>query len=64
MDATKLYLHFGRFAGDVILCYNSFVEYCFKVYGIFHKIRIFTISDLNYISNCAFLFVFFKSTEN
>ena len=36
MNAAKLYLLFGHFAGDAILCSNLFVFYCFSVPCFFH----------------------------
>ena len=48
VNATKLYLHFGRFAGDAILCSHFF---CFFIslrrLASINKSRITLTSDLN-----------------
>ena len=54
MDATKLYLHFSRFAGDIVLCSNILlfiaVSLSIVVSYFFHKKKITLTSDMMYIT--------------
>ena len=70
--ATHLYLNFGRFAGDAIVCSNFFSclfkflflcllsVFCFSMSYFVTEKRITLISDLNKFFNCVFLPIFPK----
>ena len=63
VKTTKLYLYFGRFAGNAILCSN-----CFLIFLIFRCLFLlskynYLSSELNQILNCVFLHVFCTSTK-
>ena len=64
MNATTSYLHFSCFARDAISCsnFNSFLL-SLSVFFFFHKNRITSTSDLNWILNCVFLPDFFQTNR-
>ena len=60
VNATNSYLHFGRFAGDIVLCSIFFLNCCGCLVSFIEN----KITSTSGVYNCVFLPQVFKSTEN